>query len=209
MLKSLRRRDILILVTFWLSMACIVGLALVFFMLRPPEVNQPGPAEQQYTLEPAEVTALKLFPLAQKTALAWERDVQFISASTAWPHASISELEGPVEWLYRFYSPGQKRILFVIVTPDMQVIARPHLERVRRELRVIDPVTWQVDSPEAMTVWLNQGQGGEWLELAADRTVSAQLTFSLDRNEPVWTISGLNPETGESVTFTTPGGGPQ
>jgi hypothetical protein len=208
MFKSLRRRDILILVTFWLSMACIVGLALIFFMLRPPDISQPGPGEPAYSLEPAEVTALKLYPLAYEAALAWEEDVQFVSASATWPHASLSDLEGPVEWLFRFYSPGQKRILFVIVTPDMEIIARPHLARVRRELRVIDPATWQVDSPEAMTAWLNQGEGGVWLDQAADRTVSAQLTFSIAKNQPVWTISGLNPETGQSITFSTSGGGP-
>jgi hypothetical protein len=154
-----------------------------------------------YRLQSGEVTALSLYPLAQEAALAWESDVQFVSASTTWNHASIAELEQPVEWIYRFYSPGLKRILFVIVTPEQVVIVRPHLAKVRRELRIVEPDRWQMDSPEAITNWLNNG-GGEWLQQATDRIVSAQLTQDLKTNSPAWTISGLNPETGQSVVYT-------
>jgi hypothetical protein len=196
MLKSLRRRDILILATFWISTACVVGLMLVFFVLRASGLSRPT-----YRLDAGDITALSLFPLAMEAARDWESDVQFVSASATWNHPSIASLEEPVEWIYRFYSPGLKRLLFVIVTPDQGVIVRPHLERVRRELRIVNPERWQKDSPEAMTIWLNSG-GGDWIQQAADRIVSAQLTLDLDSNTPVWTISGLNPETGESIVYT-------
>jgi len=198
MLKSLKRRDIIILVTFWISTACVIGLLLLFFMLRYSEWSRPV-----YNLKAAEVTALSLFPAAQEAAQKWEGDVQFVSASATWNHASISQFEQPVEWIYRFYSPGLRRILFVIVTPEQQVIAHPHLARVRREVRLVDPARWQVDNAAAVSAWLNNG-GAEWLQMSADRIVSAQLTQDLRTNQPVWTISGLNPETGESVVFTVP-----
>lgn len=202
MLKSLRRRDILILATFWISTACMIGLLLGFFLLRSSEVSR-----QPYRLKAGEITARALFPLAQEAALAWESDVQFVSASATWNHASLTELEQPVEWIYRFYSPGLKRLVFVIVTPEQVVIVRPHLTKVRRELRIVNPTMWQMDSPEAISAWLNNG-GGPWLQQAADRVVSAQLTQDLARNAPVWTISGLNPETGDSVLYTVEAGGP-
>ena len=198
MLKSLRRRDILILGAFWISTACVVGLLLLFFMLRAPTAEQPGPTIE---LPSGDVTAKNLYNLAQAAAQVWAEDVRFVSVSATWNHASVAQLEQPVEWVYRFYSPGLQRILFVIVTPEQEVVVRPHLAKIRRELRIVDSDNWQVDSPAAVSAWLNNG-GLEWLQQAADRVVSAQLTQDLESNSPVWTISGLNPETGESVVFT-------
>ncbi len=200
MLKSLRRRDILILLTFWLSAVCVIGLALMFFLARESTRNQ---SPRVYHLQTGPVTALNLFPVARQAAATWESDVQFVSASTTWTHASLTQLEQPVEWIYRFYSPGQQRIVFVIVTPDQRVIVRPHLPKIRRELRIINPSDWQVDSPTAIIAWLNEG-GGDWLAQSAERVVSAQLTLNLAENRPEWTISGLNPETGQSVRYTLP-----
>jgi hypothetical protein len=193
---SLKRRDFLVLATFWGASACIVGFVLVLFMLRPAQSSQPV-----YQITPGEITALTLYPLAEEAAQGWESDVQLISASTTWNHASMATLEQPVEWLYRFYSPGLQRILFVIVTPEQEVIVRPHLNRSRRELRIVDPNNWQMDSPTAITVWLNNG-GGDWLLQAPNPIVSAQLAFNSTKNSPMWTISGLDMETGQSVRYT-------
>jgi hypothetical protein len=196
MFKSLKRRDYIVLAVFWLSIVCVIGLMLTFFLIRSSNLSQPV-----YQVTPGEVTALSMYPLAEAAALAWESDVQFISASTTWNNASLAEFERPTEWVYRFYSPGLERILFVIVTPDQKVIVRPHLARIRRELRVVDPSTWQLDSPAALAAWLNSG-GGAWMQQSSSRIVSAQLAFNLEQNTPMWTISGLNPETSDSVQFT-------
>lgn len=204
MLTSLKRRDILILVTFWILIACVVGVLLAFFMLR---ASQPAPSPR-FELPAGEVTALSLYPLAEAAARAWESDVQLVSAVATWNHASLAELAQPVEWVYRFYSPGLQRIVFVIVSPEQQVTVRPHVVRVRRELRLVNPAGWQMDSPAAITAWLNEGSGGEWLRQSADRVVSAQLTQNLESGRPQWTISGLNPETGESVVYTVEAGQP-
>jgi hypothetical protein len=194
--RSLRRRDYLILTTFWFGSACVVGLILIFFAF-----STSGQSQSVYELPPDEVTALTLYPLAEEAALAWEKDVLFISASTSWNHASMAALGQPVEWVFRFYSPGLQRILFVIVTPEHKVIVQPHLRKVRRELQIIDPAEWQMDSPAAMTAWLNNG-GGRWLQQSPNPVISAQLTFDLEENVPIWTISGLDVETGQSINYT-------
>lgn len=196
MFKSLKRRDYIVLAVFWLSIVCVIGLMLTFFLIRSSNLSQP-----LYQVTSGDVTALSMYPLAEAAALAWESDVQFISASTTWNNASFAELEQPTDWVYRFYSPGQERILFVIVAPDQTVIIRPHLARIRRELRVVDPSTWQLDSSAALAAWLNNG-GGAWMQQSSSRIVSAQLSFNLEQNTPMWTISGLNPETSDSVQFT-------
>jgi hypothetical protein len=194
--RSLKRRDYLILATFWLGSVCVVGIILIFFVLSTSGESQPV-----YELPPGEVTALTLYPLAEEAAKTWEEDVLFISASTSWNHASMAVLEQPVEWVYRFYSPGLQRILFVIVTPEQEIIVQPHLRKVRRELQVIDPAEWQMDSPAAMTAWLNNG-GGRWLQQSPNPVISAQLTFDLEENVPIWTVSGLDVETGQSINYT-------
>jgi len=206
MRKSLRRRDILILVTFWTCAVCTVGIILFFFWLRSSEASRAsGPG---YILNPSQITARSLFPLAQEAALAWEDDVQFVSASTTWNQPALTDLEQPVDWVYRFYSPEQQRFLFVIVTPDQVVIVRPHLAKTRRELRLIDPERWTVDSPIIIANWLNQGGGGLWLDQTTQKIVSAQLTFNISENKPVWVISGSNPETGQSIRYTRPATSP-
>jgi hypothetical protein len=196
MFKSLKRRDYIVLAVFWLSIVCVIGLMMTFFLIRSSNLSQP-----LYQVTPGEVTALSMYPLAEAAALAWESDVQFISASATWNNASFAELEQPTDWVYRFYSPRLERILFVIVTPDQTVIVRPHLARIRRELRVVEPSTWQLDSSAALAAWLNSG-GGAWMQQSSSRIVSAQLAFNLEQNTPMWTISGLNPETSDSVQFT-------
>ena len=110
-------------------------------------------------------------------------------------------LEAPVEWVYRFYSPGLQRILFVIVTPGQEVIVRPHLQKVRRELKIVDIDQWAMDSPTALSNWLNNGGNG-WLQGALNPTVSAQLTYNPIREELEWTVSGLDLETGQQSNYT-------
>jgi len=194
--QSLKRRDILILVVFWLTSACVVGLILIFFFLRSSDISNPV-----IRLNEGEITAQKLYPVAQEAARAWENDVQFISASASWDHASLAALEEPVDWVYRFYSPGLQRILFVIVTPEQKVLVRPHLQRVRREQNFINPDQWEMDSPAALSNWLSNGGNG-WLQVALNPTVSAQLTFHPVKKELLWTISGLDLETGEQSNYT-------
>jgi len=194
--QSLKRRDILILVVFWLTSACVVGLVLIFFFLRSSDISNPV-----IRLKEGDVTAQKLYPVAAAAAQAWESDVQFITATASWDHASLATLEEPVEWVYRFYSPGLQRILFVIVTPEQQVMVRPHLQRVRRELNIIDADQWDMDSPTALSNWLSNGGNG-WLQGALNPTVSAQLTYSPIREELIWTVSGLDLETGQQFNYT-------
>jgi hypothetical protein len=194
--QSLKRRDILILVVFWLTSACVVGLILIFFFIRSSEISNPV-----IELNEGEATAKKLYPVAEAAAQAWESDVQFVSASAGWEHASLAALEAPVEWVYRFYSPGLQRILFVIVTPGQEVIVRPHLQKVRRELKIVDIDQWAMDSPTALSNWLNNGGNG-WLQGALNPTVSAQLTYNPIREELEWTVSGLDLETGQQSNYT-------
>jgi len=194
--QSLKRRDILILVVFWLTSACVVGLILIFFVLRSSDISNPV-----IELDEGEVTAKKLYPVAEEAARAWESDVQFISASASWDHASLATLAAPVDWVYNFYSPGLQRILFVIVTPEQKIIVRPHLQKVRREVKIINPEQWAMDSPTALSNWLSNGGNG-WLQSALNPTVSAQLTYNPIREELEWTVAGLDLETGQQSNYT-------
>ena len=192
---SLKRRDLIILLVFWLTAACTIGIMVFFFFLRPS-----GSTAPVYEVASGEATALTLYPVAEQAARDWEEDTQFVSASASWNEATIADFEQSTEWVYRFYSPGQQRLLFVIVTPDKTVITRSHLRKTRRELRIINPEAWTVDSNQAITDWLNSG-GGTWVQQASNRIVSIQLVFDDQVDSPIWIISALNPDTGQSATY--------
>lgn len=217
-LGSLKRRDILVLGAFWVTAACVMVLLVGFFILRQSELSrQPQVPAPTRPLEAGEFTALQLYPLAEETAVDWMDDVQFVSASAVWSNESLIELSQPidwfqqlsepVEWVYRFYSPGLQRILFVIVTPDKQIIARPHLDKVRREARIIDTAGWQVDHPIAVGKWLNDG-GAAWLGGATNPIVTAQLAMDVNNSVPLWTITALNPDNDQSTSYTVPANQP-
>lgn len=191
--RTLKPRDFFILGIFWIFAAGAVSLMVVLFMLKPVAEHKPV-----YQLATGEITARTLFPLAQQAAQAWAGDVLFVSASATWEQSSVATLAQPVDWVYRFYSPGQQRMILVLVSPAKQVVVQPHLAKVKHEQRLVVPQAWQVDSPAALQVWLNQ-EGWGWLEQHPEATVSVKLTQDLTTQSPVWLISGETSVTGERV----------
>ena len=187
--KILRYRHIAALIIFWGVTLAVVGYLFGSSLLRS---SAAGDVKRKAItiVEAAPVTALSHFSLAQETALAWEEDVELVSASAKWDRPSLDKFEQPVEWFYRFYSPRLQHFLFVIVTADQAVVARPHLTKIRQEVRRIDWAAWTVDSPTALTTWFNDGGGRMWLRQSDPGTISVQLLFSLSENQPVWVVSG-------------------
>ena len=177
-------------------MTGVIGIVLILSLLKTSNASNVA----RYTIEPSLYSALNNFALAQETAKTWQPDVQFVSAAARWEQPSVGDLTAPIEWFYRFYSQEQQRYLFVIVTPDQAVIARPHISRTFRESRVINAELWAVDSPEALTTWLNEGNGGLWLNQSSNVVVSAQLGLDPEIDEPVWVVSVTNPDSGQSDT---------
>jgi hypothetical protein len=193
---KLKRRDLAILFAAWLVVAVAIVTALI--LLRPfGELSRPGqPAlaptvAPTYTVEYVQVTARSLYPQAEAAARQWQTDVQLAGVTTSWSQTAVNLVGNPTTWMFRFYSPSQKRLYLVSVTPDGQVTGMPHFQTQTSPPAMIDVEAWQIDAPDALAAWLDNG-GGSFLGQHPGIEVLAQLSADETRGgQPVWTVVGL------------------
>jgi hypothetical protein len=192
----LKRRDLVILVAAWLVAA--LGIVTAVILLWPSgELSRPSlpttiapTVAPTYTVEYTQVTARSLYPQAETTAREWQADVQLAGIATNWPQTAVNLVGNPTSWTFRFYSPSQGRLYLASVTPDGQVTGMPHFRTQTSPPTVIDVEAWQVDAPDAVAVWLDNG-GGSFLGQHPGIEVLAQLSADEISGRPTWTIVGL------------------
>jgi hypothetical protein len=192
----LKRRDLAILLAAWLVVA--VAIVAVLILLRPfGELSRPSQSAlaptvaPTYTVEYIQVTARSLYPQAEAAAREWQTDVQLAGVATSWPQTAVNLVGNPTTWMFRFYSPSQKRLYLVSVTPDGQVTGMPHFQTQTSPPAMIDVEAWQIDAPDAVAAWLDNG-GGSFLGQHPGIEVLAQLSADETRGgQPVWTVVGL------------------
>lgn len=154
-----------------------------------------APATPGYTVAYLDVTGLVQYTPAHAAALEWAGDAQLVSASSNWPGVlTIEEVGKPSVWLYRFYSPTHKRILFVTVYPDGQVDTLEHRPEITLPPRIVDTGTWLTDSPTALAWWLEAG-GAEMLRAHPGMELLIQLRETSDANGPAWLVTGVDERT--------------
>jgi len=197
---KLRRRDLLWLGTIWGLVAVLIAIALLALrdIARQPvgavaaPTRAPTPTlELIYTPVPSDITARTLYPLALEKAMGWREDVQLVSVRGSWEQTAINLVGRPIEWVYRFYSPSSRLLYFVTVTPDGQVGGTQHLRPVSQAPPILPVDAWQVDSPAALTNWLNSG-GGQFLGSHPGSQVVAQLSVRSVGAAPQWTVVGYD-----------------
>jgi hypothetical protein len=192
----MKRRDWAILLAAWLVVA--VGLigGMVLLQSRSESTSslptvQPPTVVATFTVEYVEVTARRLYPLAEENAKAWQPDVKLAGVSAAWPQTALNLVGKPVVWQYRFYSPSQNWLYFVSVTPDGRVSGSPHLRSESRPPATFSADDWQIDSVQALAGWLDSG-GGRFLGQNPGERVIAQLGLDPARGRLEWSVAGLD-----------------
>jgi hypothetical protein len=194
---KLKRWEIILLLAVWIVVgglflvviAALRGGSQTPLAAEPPSTPTLAPL---YTPPPSEITAKSLYPLAEEKAKGWREDAQLVSARGAWEQTAINLVGQPVQWEYRFYSDASKLLYFVIVTPDGQVAGTQHLRPVYRPPAPLPVESWQVDSPAALTGWLNAG-GGAFLGSRPGIQVAAQLSVRQAGANAQWTVVGYDP----------------
>jgi len=195
---KLKRWEIILLLAVWIVVGVLFVAAIIVFRgghqtplaAEPPTPGAPTLAPL-YTPPPSEITAKSLYPLAEEKAKGWREDAQLVSARGTWEQTAINLVGQPVQWEYRFYSDASKLLYFVIVTPDGQVAGTQHLRPVYRPPALLPVESWQVDSPSALTNWLNAG-GGAFLGSRPGIQVAAQVSVRQAGAGAQWTVVGYD-----------------
>ncbi len=202
----LTRREIIILVSLWVVVGGLIVAAVIMLQRMQSVSETSAPVDiptplATYTLPPSDVTARSLYPLAEEKAKGWREDAQLVSCSGTWTQTALNLVGRPVQWTYRFYSAQAKTLYFVTVTPDGRVAGTQHLRQVYQPPPILPVEIWEVDSPAALTNWLNYG-GGQFLGNNPGIDVIAQLSVRTAGADPEWTIVGFNNKNEEFFTAT-------
>jgi hypothetical protein len=144
-------------------------------------------------------TAQEAYPLAREVARAWQPDARLSYASGAWGiGASPQELlEGKTKWGFHFISAGAKQFCVVsVVAGEAQLIESGRIPRVPVLLEVAD---WYLDSPQALSIFLDQG-GRDFLAAHADADVHLRLLTHIENETLLWLAIGLSADDGLAYT---------
>jgi hypothetical protein len=128
--------------------------------------------------------------LAVSEAQNWREDAQLVSATASWANvASEGQLAEDVAWGFTFLSEQSAEMQILSVT-------RLGAERAREmrstsTLRVADVASWQVDSPQALALFLEHG-GRDFLSQHPGATISLRLGPEEESSRLVWLAIGIH-----------------
>jgi hypothetical protein len=135
-------------------------------------------------------TAQEALPSAQEAARAWQEDAQLMSANASWRGLPPDELlEAEVSWAFAFFSPGARSLRVFQVTPEGAEEAETM--DANPNAKVVDAGSWQVDSGDVLSTFLQQG-GRDFLHENPEATVSLRLGSTEDGDSSVWLAMGIS-----------------
>lgn len=147
------------------------------------------------------LTAQEAYPLAEEVAGAWQPDAKLSNASSSWGSGATAQvlLEGKTTWGFHFISPSTSQFCIVsVMGEEGRVIDSGDIPRVPVLLALAD---WHVDSPQALSIFLDHG-GRDFLAAHADADVHLHLLTGVENETLLWMASGLSPN--DRVAHTVP-----
>lgn len=144
-------------------------------------------------------TAKEAYPLALTEARAWQEDCQLVSLNASWRGADLEAIleDEEVTWSFAFLSPSTRSLGIFAVTP--QAAQRVDSRDASPNTRTIQPDSWQVDSPQVLTSFLNQG-GRQLLAQDPTASVSLRLGPGEEENSMVWLAIGIASDKKSTIT---------
>ena len=145
-------------------------------------------------------TAKEAYPSALREAQAWQQDCQLVSANASWRGIGPEELlkdEG-VSWGFAFFSPSTRSLAIFAVTA--QSAGRLDIMDASPNTRTIAADLWQVDSPQVLTTFLNQG-GRELLAQDPDANVSLRLGPGEGDHSMAWLAIAISGDKQDNFTL--------
>ena len=177
--------------------AIIVG-ALVMQAVRYQPATGQATIQPRPQSSPVLTTAKAAYPAAETLARQWHDDAQLSRITAAWRQPTETELlTAQTSWAFYFYAPSVRETLIVSVTGQTA-----HQTRIGPAVQisaVIPPNAWQVDSPQAMHHFLENG-GREFLQEHPQAGVNLQLNVS-DQGQVEWSVMGVSTPDQPTVLF--------
>ena len=147
------------------------------------------------------LTVQEAYPQAEGAARAWQPDAVLSSASSSWGSGATPQelLEGRATWGFHFISPSTSQFCIVsVMGEEARLIDSGNIPRVPVLLALSD---WHVDSPQALSIFLDHG-GRDFLAAHADADVHLNLLTSVEHETLLWVAAGLSPS--DRVAHTVP-----
>ena len=197
--KMFSRKEWTILITLAVLVLAVYGGLLLF-------VSRGGGAKVESAVPrptpPWKVlTAREAYPLAEGAAKAWQPDAKLSNASSSWGSGATPQklLEGKTTWGFHFISPSTSQFCVVSVMGDeAPIIDSGSIPKVPVLLGLSE---WHVDSPQALSIFLDNG-GRDFLAAHADADVHLHLLTSIENETLLWLATALSPN--DRVAHTVP-----
>lgn len=176
----------------------VAGMAAVLW-LRPDNNVPPAVTTQPVVNLPVlDSTALVASTFAQQVAQGWQADARLYQASSTVPQASLGQLQtGTGAWNFTFYSPGQTAVATIDVVNNQANLLSDNPSQNR--LAPLEVSGWKLNSPEAITIMLQQG-GEAFMRQESAATLIMTLTTDNGNGRIEWFISLFAEQSGNSFT---------
>lgn len=187
----------LLLVILGVMLIAVYGaLAVLVVGFSGPRSADTAPTPESGAAE-GPLTAREAYALASSEAQSWREDAQLTSATASWANvASEEQLAQDVAWGFTFFSPQSAETQILSVTREGA--ERSHEMRSTSTSSVADVASWQVDSPEVVSLFLDNG-GREFLSQHPGATITLRLGPEVDSPRLVWLAMGI--QSADKATF--------
>jgi endonuclease/exonuclease/phosphatase (EEP) superfamily protein YafD len=192
---KLRRREIILIGSFWLLGCALLAIVVYFGVLQSqaqPLADKDFLPQATYTVVYNQTTAQSAQELAfDQVRKLWQEDAQLMAVRSTWEQTELNAVGQPSPWTYRFYSPTARQMFFITITPEGEVLGTLHTEQIFDPPKSIRMEDWVMDSSEALNIWLNYG-GATMLAAMPGIQVVAQLKVNSASSPLTWTIAGYD-----------------
>lgn len=159
-----------------------------------PQVGPPGGPTPSYKV----LTAQEAYSQAEKVAREWQGDARLSSATATWSQPTVAELTtGQTAWGFSFVSPSAEETAIVTVIGQQTELVQA--QQASKVPELLDVAGWQVDSPQAMRMFLENGGEG-FLRDHPESEIHLRLSTRAQEGTIHWLAIGLSAD-GQSSSF--------
>lgn len=159
-----------------------------------PQAGSSGEPTPAYKV----LTAKEAYPRAEKVAREWQSDARLSGATAAWNQPTVAELTtGRTAWGFSFASPSVKETAIVTVIGQQAELVR--VQQASKVPELLDVAGWQVDSPQAIGIFLDHGGEG-FLRDHPQSEIHLRLSTRAEEGTISWLVIGLSAD-GQSSAY--------